>query len=162
AFYRAVVAFAALLSVFGHAGAEEPAPKFVVHTAHGDIIRQPLSEIKNDWSLVVGKNARRLIPGKDLLSLRRSDVPLPPFPPGPQLFLHGGDRLPVRATKVDGERVLFQHPDLNGGKETSLPLSGLSLFWRAAPANVDNPEAFARKLARQTRTRDQVLLRNGD
>src|SRR5262249_15648591 len=61
-----------------------------------------------------------------------------------------------------GERVFFRHSCLNGGEEVSLPLSGVALFWREPPGTMANAEVLGRRLARQKRTGDQVLLRNGD
>ena len=51
-------------------------------------------------------------------------------------LLVNGDRIPVESPGVVGERLVFRHPDLNDGKEASLPLTALAgaehrRIWRA-------------------------------
>src|SRR5262245_31581177 len=75
---------ALMLFVSLRAGAEESAVNFIVQTARGKDLRLPLKEIKADGSVVLGSKSDRRVAGADLLSLRRSDVPLPPFPVGAQ------------------------------------------------------------------------------
>jgi hypothetical protein len=104
----------------------------------------------------------RRVPGAEVLSVRREGAALPPLPADEHLILANGDRVPARDLRLDGERLYFRHPDLAGGKEVSVPLAAVAVFWRAAPDRVVVPERLRRRLAAGTRTRDVVLLRNGD
>ena len=133
-------------------------PVFVVHTAAGNSLESSLRELGPDWSVRLEKGAT--VAAGDLLSLRRPGMGLPPMPSGPHLVLTNGDRIPAEDVRLTGERVHFRHPDLNDGKETTLPLSLLALYWREMPGGAG--EALRRRLIRDSRARDVVLLQNGD
>jgi hypothetical protein len=106
------------------------------------------------WSVRLG-DARA--EGTDVVALRRDGVPLPPMPAGEHVVFANGDRVPGRVGGLDGERL-----QLRFGKEAlSLPLSALSVIWLAAPDGAE-PDRLLRRLAAESRTRDVVLLRNGD
>jgi hypothetical protein len=135
------------------------AAAFAVRTAAGKDVRGPLRELKADWSIRVGEVT---VVGRDLVSVRRVGLPLPPLPAGEHLILANGDCISVRSPRIDGERLCFVHPDLNAGKETSLPLAAVAVWWRSAPDRAEDPERLRRRLAGEARTRDVVLLRNGD
>jgi hypothetical protein len=163
---KRTLALAALLlaaSVAPPARAENPEPIFVVQTAAGKSLRGPLRRLTADWEVRVGSGAAgRRVAGADLVSVRRVGVALPPLPTDEHLVLVNGDRVPVKDLRLDGERLLFRHPDLDGGKETSVPLTAVALYWRAAPERTAVPEVLRRRLAAGPRKRDVVLLRNGD
>jgi hypothetical protein len=142
--------------------ADPPAPAFVVHTAAGKDLRGPLRALKADWSVTLAGGENTTVPGSDVLTLRRAGRPLPPMPAGEHLILANGDRIPVRAPRLAGERLHFTHPDFDGGKEASLPLAAVMALWRTAPERADDPEALCRRLAAGSRSQDVVLLRNGD
>jgi hypothetical protein len=95
------------------------------------------------------------------VSVRRPGVPLPALPTDEHLILFNGDRIRVKEARLDGERLHFVHDDL-GGKEASVPLAAVAVFWRLAPDRTAIPEKLRRQLAAGSRTRDLVLLRNGD
>jgi hypothetical protein len=118
-----------------------------------------LRELGLDWSVLLDKGQK--IAGTDVVALRRPGKGLPPLPEGPQLILTNGDRIGVEDVHVSGERVRFRHPDLNDGKETSMPLSLLAVYWREAPSGA-SAEAARRRLISASRKRDVVLLHNGD
>jgi hypothetical protein len=134
-------------------------PAFAVRTAAGKDVRGPLRELKADWSVRAGEET---VAGGDVLAIRRIGLPLPPLPSDEHLILANGDRIPVRSPRLADERFHFVHPDLNGGKETSLPLPAVAVWWRLAPDRTEDPERLRRRLAAEARTRDVVLLRNGD
>ena len=133
---------------------------FVVHTAKNKAIEGSLRELTTAWSVHLDK--KNPIPGEDVISLRRPGAGLPPLPEGPHLRLTNGDVIAVQEARLSGERVLFRHPALNKGDETSVPLGMLALYWRIAPSDGTNPQTRQRRLLAGTRVRDVVLLRNGD
>jgi hypothetical protein len=112
-----------------------------------------------DWSVRLDNDTE--VAAGDLVSLRRPGTGLPLFPDGAQLILTNGDRIPAEDVRLSGERVRFRHPDLNDGQETSLPLAQLAVYWRGAPGGA-GAEEIRRRLSSATRTRDAVLLQNGD
>lgn len=144
----------------GRTAEETKEPVFVVETAAGDRVAGPLGKLDADWSLTIGT---KRIAGGEVLTLRRKGMPLPALPADEQLILVNGDRIPIAETpRLVGERLHFRHPDLGDGKEVSLPLGALALYWRAPPDKEARPERLRRRLATGTRKRDLVLLRNGD
>jgi hypothetical protein len=157
---RAGLLLVALLPAGAARAAEEPV--FDVHTAAGTSLRGPLLKLDADWSVQLGKGADRRVSGKKVVSLRRRGVALPALPSDEHVILVNGDRIPVKEVRVEDERLYFSHADLNDGKETSVPLEAVAVYWRAAPERTAVPEKLRRRLAAGTRTRDTVLLRNGD
>jgi hypothetical protein len=144
------------------AAADEAAgtPVFAVRTAAGKEVRGPLRGLGGDWSVRLADGVA--VDGSDVLTVRRVDLPLPPLPAEDHLILANGDRIPVRSPRVVGERLHFVNPDVNDGKETSLPLGAVSVLWRVAPDRTEDPERLRRQLATGGRAQDVVLLRNGD
>src|SRR5262249_7088686 len=130
--------------------------------ASGKVYRGPLHKLGPDWAVEVGKGVRHKVAGADLLLIRREGVHLPPLPTDEHLVLVNGDRVPARDLRLDDEKLFFRHPDLDGGKETSLPLASVVLFWRLPPDRTPVPERLRRRLASGPRKTDRVLLRNGD
>jgi hypothetical protein len=137
--------------------AEEPA--FVAHTAGGGTPTGTLQQLGPGWAVRFGgKESVR-----DLLTLRRTDKPLPPPPTGEQLVFVNGDRVAGRVRKLADEQIHFQFTaELEANKEARVPLSALSVIWLATPDGVDQPDLFRRRLAAGQRQRDTLLLRNGD
>jgi hypothetical protein len=159
---------AGLLGVLLAAGAvclcpaQEAGPVFLLRTAAGKTLRGPLARLGPGWTVRLGTGVGRSVAGKSVVSLRAEGLALPPLPSDEHLILVNGDRLPVKEVRLDGERLHFRHPDLEGGKETALPLAAVAVFWRTAPEKTAVPEKLRRRLAAGPRTRDTVLLRNGD
>jgi hypothetical protein len=133
---------------------------FVVRTADGGEVKGALRGLGADWSVRVGEGTR--VPGEAVVSVRRADLTRPPLPTDDHLVLVNGDRIPVHGVRLAGERLHFRHPDLAGGKETSLPLTAVLVYWRGPPDKVADAEGFRRRLVTGTRSRDLVWLRNGD
>jgi hypothetical protein len=142
--------------------AEPRVPQFTLHTAAGKDVRGPLQTLKDDWSVRIGTTEPVDVPGADLLSVRQAGVALPPVPDGLHVILANGDRIPVQAPRLVDERLHFTYPDLEGGRDVSVPLAAVSVLWRVAPDRADDAVALRHRLATETRTRDIVLLRNGD
>lgn len=138
-------------------------PLFVVHTADGIDLRGPLRKLGPSWSVALGGDEETRVEGDVLISLRRAGRALPTLPADRHLILANGDRIPVTSSpQLKGERLLFCHPDLEGGKEVALPLAAVSVYWAAPPERTPSPEKLRQSLRLQTRTSDVILLRNGD
>jgi hypothetical protein len=137
-------------------------PVFTVKTASGSVVRGRWLALKPDWSVRIGEGDGNSVPGEDVLSVRRVDGLLPPYPADEHLILVNGDRLPYRSLHLDGEKLLVRHVSLQEGKEASLPLAAVSVLWRMAPERTLDAEKLRRRLSQGTRTRDLVCLRNGD
>jgi hypothetical protein len=135
------------------------APAFLAHTAAGKDLTGPLKELKADWSVRLGDHE---VGRGELVGLRRQGARLPPYPEGEHLVLANGDCVPVGSAKLSGERLHFRNADLEGGKETSLPLASVALLWRAVPERAGDAALLRRRLLGEKRTADLVLLRNGD
>lgn len=136
---------------------------FVVQAADRAAPRGPLRELKQDGSVLLGagKEGSR-VAGADVVSIRRLGVPLPAPPMGEHLVLSNGDRLPITALRLVGEKLVCRCPDLDAANDVELPLSSLAVWWRAAPDAVEIPDQFLRRLMSRERKRDAVYLRNGD
>jgi len=141
-----------------------PDPVFIVQTAAGRTLQGTLRQIGRDWSLQLGGPDSSRVEGGDLLELRRQNVSLPPLPTGEQLLFTSGDRLTGQVVKLDGERLQFA-ARAGDGKTMSVPLSAVALLWITAPhtpEGEERPDALRRRLLTGQRTRDIVLLQNGD
>jgi hypothetical protein len=137
------------------------APVFVASCADGHSYRGHWQGLGPEWSLRLDGLEQPLL-GRDLVAVRRADRPLPPMPEGLHLLLTNGDRLPVESPRVAGDRLCFRHPDLDEGKETGLSLTALAALARTAPTGAEHPEALRHRLIRERRSRDLLLLANGD
>jgi hypothetical protein len=142
------------------AGAQDEPPAFAVRTASGKTLRGGPLRVAPGWAVRLGKGER--VEGEDVLSVRQEGLSLPALPTDEHLILVNGDRFPVTGLRLKGERLYFHHPDLEGGKEASVPLTAVAVFWRMASDRTVSPEKVRRQLASGARTRDAVLLRNGD
>lgn|GEM_PF-1356407 len=157
-----LTSLALLLAVSASAGQTATTPVFAVRTAHGALVKGNWRQLQSDWSVHVGEGEGTRIPGTEVLSVRRVDVPLPPLPTDNHLILANGDRVPFRDLRLVGEKFRFHHANLEEGKEASLPLSAVSVLWYTAPDKDLDAEKLRRRLFTATRTRDTVGLRNGD
>ncbi len=100
----------------------------------------------------------------ELIELRRVGKAVPPPPSGPQLLLPWGDRIAVErggALNLRDDRLHFR-PALPDSSEWTIPLSSLAVFWRVPPEGNARPEKLRVELAGTTRSRDVLLLLNGD
>jgi hypothetical protein len=145
-----------------HALEAAKTPIFAVRTVEGNVVKGNWRQLKSDWSVRVGEGDGTRIPGTNVLSVRRVDVPLPPLPMENHLILANGDRIPFAGLRLVEEKFSFRHAYLEDGKEAILPLSALSVLWYIAPDKDLDAEKLRRRLTSGTRTRDTVCLRNGD
>jgi hypothetical protein len=132
----------------------EPAATFTIDTASGKPVAGPLRELGPGWAV---RLADARIEDADVVALRRDGVPLPAGPAGEHVVFANGDRLPGRIEALAGERLGFRL----GQQRLQLPLSGLAVLWLATPDGAE-PDRLLRRLATEPRTRDVLLLRNGD
>lgn len=159
-----LLAAALVLTSAGPAAADEEAkePVFSVRTAAGTTLEGTWRELKPDWSVRVGEGEGTPVAGNNVLAVRRKDAPLPPFPSDDHLLLANGDRLPFKGLRLVGEKFQFRHPNLEVGKDASVPLAAVSILWKIAPDKTLDAEKLRRRLAAGTRDRDALCLRNGD
>lgn len=146
---------------FWTVAAEPSSPIFVIQTADGRSSRGTLQALSPDWSVRLAGQEQPLA-GREILSIRRADRSLPSMPEDVHCLLVNGDRIPVKNPRVAGERLLFHHPDLDDAKEVSLPLTALAALATSSLPGMEHPEALRLRLIRERRTRDSVLLANGD
>jgi hypothetical protein len=141
-------------------------PVFRLRTADGATHSGPLQEIGKDWSVRLGGPKPARAKGGEIISLRQADKALPAPPAKEQVVLANGSRVPVgELVKIADDRLVFKPGEplaTPRGLAWSVPLTAVSLVWLAAPDAVNRPESFLRRLARQQRTQDLLLLRNGD
>jgi hypothetical protein len=137
-------------------------PRFVIRTTTGNTFQGPLRQITEEGTFLLGFDEEKAIPGDQVVAVSQEGRFRPPLPTSEQLILVNGDRLPTPAVRLVGERFCFTHPALNEGKETSVSLGVVALFWRSGPEKAVDPERIRRRLLLRSRPRDLVLLRNGD
>src|SRR5262249_11232374 len=134
-------------------------------TADGSSVTGPLVGLYEDWSVRLGPQR---IKGCEVMTLRRAGLPLPPHPQDEQLVLANGDRLPLQTRaplQLVAEalqcRPLEPLPP-EQGLQLHLPLAAVAVLWLTAPDGAEQPEHLLRRLLAEKRSRDVVLLRNGD
>jgi hypothetical protein len=157
------------LAATGFAGvADDGEPVFALHLADGTTPVGLLREIGGDWSIRLDGIKSFHAAGMDVISLRRQGMQLPPRPVGEQVVLSNGDRVPLlvgAVVRLTGERLdaTPQSPlKVVTGSELKLPLAAVALLWIAAPDGTDEPALLLRRLLAARRSKDVVLLRNGD
>jgi hypothetical protein len=143
-------------------------PVFAVDTTGGTTAAGPLRKIGEDWSVRLGGDKPALVAGAEMVSLVRQGLLLPPRPVTQQVILGNGDRLPLEAAaplRVTGDTLeCTPHSPLRlpGNQQLHLPVAAVSLLWIAAPDATEEPAVLIRRLLAARRSKDVVLLRNGD
>jgi hypothetical protein len=140
---------------------ETDAPAFAVHSTEGLVATGPLQELRDDWSVFLGGPKPRQVKGSDLVTLRQAGTRLPPPPGESQVIFANGDRIPGTVRGLTGQRLRFG-AQLGTDQELELPLAALAVIWLAPPDATDDADLLRRRLATELRSRDVVLLRNGD
>jgi hypothetical protein len=153
-------AFAALRELFLPCAVA--APTFVVRKSNGTEIRAPLATMDADFRLEVGTKVLRKLGADEWLSIRQAGLDLPPLPSDEQIVLASGDRIPARNLRLDDEKLRFRHPDLDGGKESVVPIAAVAMVWRLATDGTVRAAHQRNDLLLSKRMRDTILLRNGD
>jgi hypothetical protein len=97
---------------------------------------------------------------RNVISLRRTALPLPPLPRGPVLLTTSGDRIPGTLLGGDDQTLRFRPACCEG--EWNVPVSSIALVWLAKPP-AETPFDLARySWLPASRNRDLVRFRNGD
>src|SRR5712691_6493690 len=152
--------FCVCLTLFAMA-ADPVGAQFALHSAATESHRGRLQAIERDWSVRFG-DAK--VPGADLVSLRRTDLRLPPYPTGAQVIFANGDRIPGDVLAIEDDRVRFRAILADASRrdraapELTIPLSAVAEIWFQPPPESD----AARPKAGERRRRDVVYLSNGD
>jgi hypothetical protein len=141
-------------------GSEPDATAFVVTKTDGTAQEGTLASIDPKWSIELGAQKNRL-GAEEWVTLRRAHSSLPAFPDGQQVLFANGDRLAAQILQLSGERLRIRL-SLGEQQEIRLPLAPVSVVWLTHPETAEEPERLLRRLAASRRTRDTLLLRNGE
>jgi hypothetical protein len=158
---------------------ESPSAPFILETADREPITGPLLSVGEDWSVRLGGREEVRAAGSDVVALRRKGAVMPPLPVRNCILFVNGDALPVSQVRYDDERFLLTPrspltvsslPKRGEGrvrgsgatKEFRVAPSHVAVVWFTAPDDERHPDKLRRDLASGQRTRDRVLLRNGD
>jgi len=147
---------------------EPPAPRFQLSTAAGPTHSGTLDKLTEDWSLrLLDREAPISVKGADVVSLRREGGRLPRHPTGRHLVFANGDRVslhPPSMLLLARDRLYFRPSSIlkTPLQELSPPVATVALIWFSAPDDTEDPALLLRRLLAEHRTRDVVLLRNGD
>jgi hypothetical protein len=148
--------------------ADEPsAPRFQLTTT-GPTYSGTLDKLAEDWSLrLLDRETPIPVKGAEVVSLRRAAVSLPRHPIGKQIVFANGDRVslhPKSTLLLSQDRLYFRPPPIlkTALQELNPPVATVALIWFGAPDDADDPAVLLRRLFVEHRTRDVILLRNGD
>ena len=146
---------------------------FVLETADREPITGPLLSLSDDWSVRLGGREEARAAGGQVVGLRRAGAAMPPLPARNCIFFGNGDALAVSQVRYEDERLVLTprapltlSPPPNGGegapKVLRIASAAVAVVWFTAPDDERHPDKLRRDLASGQRTRDRVLLRNGD
>jgi len=145
-------------------GAEPPAgPAFVRHAAGADDARGAIQSIDKTWAVRLAGESEPTA-GADLVSLRRADLQLPPYPATTQVIFANGDRLAADVLGIENDqiriRAAFADPPhhANATQELTAPLAAVAEIWFQPPPENE----AARPKPGERRRRDVMYLTNGD
>jgi hypothetical protein len=155
--------FAVLLALtaFGAPPAPGEVP-FVAVAADGTESTGRLLGIAPDFtSTLMGKAGETTL--KEVLTLRRSGRPVPPFPTGPQLLTVNGDRI-AGELLGGGPRLRFRPAaaELPEGTAWLVPLSTVLAVWLTDTPADTPPDPTRYSWVEGIRNRDLLRFRNGD
>jgi hypothetical protein len=126
-----------------------------VETSEGTDIKGAIRALGKDWSVAVNDI------GHEIIALHRIGLPLPPYPTKSLIFFLNGDCIPIERLTLAGEQLVLK-PLLGDSKEWRVSLEAVSMIWFTTPDAQTQPDRLRRTIAGGKRTRDHVLLRNGD
>jgi len=134
---------------------------FTLESASREPATGQLLSLAEDWSVRLGGKEEFRAAGGDVIALRRAGMTVPPMPERRFLLLANGDALPFSRVKLADERFVVT-PRIGAEKEISVAPAQVAVIWLTAPDGERYPDKLRRSLAAGQRTRDRVLLRNGD
>jgi hypothetical protein len=132
-------------------------PLFVAHASGSEPQPGRLVSL-SDFGATLAEPDAKIDAGK-LVSLRRAEMPLPPWPREAHVLLANGDRIAGTVTSGDGLRVNFT-PAEKPAEKWSIPLTNLAAWWATSPPT-ETPFDPA-KYDWVVPKRDTVRLRNSD
>lgn len=142
------------------AAAPEPAP-FVALGATGEPVAGQLVTLAADGTAELAAGAKA-VTVRDVYSLRRQGVPLPPLPRGPLLISTTGDRVQGLLLGGDEQALRFRPAFAADDAEWRLPLSSAAVVWLVRPP-ADTPLDPARyPWLADNRRRDVLRYHNAD
>jgi hypothetical protein len=153
AIVRVMSIFVAMAGAASIASAQA-APDVISHTVNGPLAAAPLLEIGADFGVKIGGKQPLVIPGAELIALRRAGAAQPASCPPPFIELTTGDRVPL----ADPLRLRLEDETLEAALAAPLatakfavPQAAVALIAVTSPSDVKGK-----------RTNDLVVLRNGD
>jgi hypothetical protein len=149
------VLFAAL---FGPAA--PPAPEFVATSPAADHQAGRLIRLTPDGTAELASKSGT-VTVRDVVSIRRFGVPVPPFPRVPALITTTGDRVPGRLVGGDASALRFR-PAFAGGDEWKVPVGSAAVVWFAHPSAETPADPGRYPWLSDNRRRDTLLYRNAD
>jgi hypothetical protein len=149
------------VSLWFVSAAEPSSPIFQLETASGEPATGPLLALEENWSVRLGGSKGVRADSGDVIALRRAGAVMPALPARSFVLFTNGDALPVSRVRLADERLLLT-PRFGDGKEIRVAPSRVAVIWLRPPDAEMHPDHLRRELAAGQRTRDRVLLRNGD
>jgi hypothetical protein len=137
---------------------------FVVHSVTGVDFTGPLKKLAPDGSVQLG-GARPVISATEIVTIRRTPLHLPSFPERAVVVLTHGDRVPMdpeKPLKLDDGRLYFHVRPATRADPVRIPRAFVALLWLAVPEGTRDPDLLIGRLLDARRSRDVLLLRNGD
>jgi hypothetical protein len=134
---------------------------FILETADHDPVTAPLLSLGEDWSVRLGGREEVRAAGPEVLALRRAGAAMPSMPVRNLVLFANGDALPISRVRLVDERFVLT-PRVGATKEFRVSPSQVALVWLTSPDGERHPDKMRRTLAAGQRTRDRILLRNGD
>jgi hypothetical protein len=153
--------FVFFMSMWCLPGNQIASAPFLLETSDRELATGSLVQLSEDWTVRLNGREGVQAPGKCVVALRRVGAVLPPIPVRRFVLLVNGDVIPFSGIRVIDERFVL-NPLLGNTKEVRLSPSQVALVWFSAPDGERHSDQLRRKLAAGQRTRDRVLLRNGD
>lgn len=140
--------------------AQTPSPQFAIHTTDPKPLFGAVTKLDADGLTLREPNVT--IPAGNLIAIKRTGLPLPPFPRDEHAVLANGDRIRGTVQGGDSKAILF-HPAWQAQAEVwNLPLGVLAALWLRPPP-ADMPfDPIAYPWADAPKRRDAAWLRNGD
>ncbi|HEY2785078.1 MAG TPA: NPCBM/NEW2 domain-containing protein [Fimbriiglobus sp.] len=153
--------FGLILWTLAGVGQVQPPATWIVTEAGGKPRTIVVQGIADGWGISVADGTS--IPKGDLLSLRRKDLPLPPWPDGPQALLVDGTRVAAKFSNGTDRAVTLTHGRaLKPSTTISLVFGSIDVLWLVKPAvgTPTDPAKYA--WLPKPRKKDVLLLRSGD
>jgi hypothetical protein len=143
-------------------------PTFIVHTVDGPNAAAALVRVAGDFSVQIAGEKSRTIPGKDVVAIRHASKPLPRSLSQNVILLTNGDRIAIDVAaewRLHEDRLHFRPAgSLQSAKELNVSINHVAalLLGQADADALDQQDLLLSKLLPESRTRDVLLLADGD